>query len=59
MARNWSPVTTFSTGKPTSRQTFWVTSALSPVRILVVTPILARVSSALAADSLGGSKKAM
>ena len=45
--------------KPTSLQIFRVTSALSPVRILVVTPNRLSEARALAAEPLGGSRKAM
>ncbi len=54
-----SPVTMRSTGSPTSRQIFRVTSALSPVRILTGTPAVVSSFSADSAESFGGSKKAM
>ena len=58
IASSSRPVMTFVSAKPTSRQTFAVTSSLSPVRTLDRTPCEASEASAFAAESLGGSRKA-
>ena len=58
IAASCVPVTTRVTGMPTSWQTLRETSSLSPVRILARTPRSRRPARAVAAVSLGGSKKA-
>ncbi|MNY12878.1 hypothetical protein D3C86_1459830 [compost metagenome] len=59
MASMSAPRYTWRTSKPTSRQTFCVTSSTSPVSTLTSMPDAFSAARAGAVDSLGGSRKAM
>ena len=58
MVSTWLPSRIFSAWMPTSLQTLRVTRSLSPVRTFTVTPCWRSAAMALAAVSLGGSRKA-